>query len=103
MGAGKAAGTRSLKDTEIEMAVTLRLARHGATKSPFYRVVAADERYKRDGRYIELIGTYDPKTDPPTVNLQMDRVEYWLGQGAKPSQTVTDLLKNQRRSAKAAS
>lgn len=72
--------------------VTLRLARFGAKKRPFYRVVATDSRAKRDGRFIEVLGTYDPLTDPPTVNLKGDRVQYWLSVGAQPSDTVRRLI-----------
>lgn len=72
--------------------VTLRLARYGAKKRPFYRVVAADSRAKRDGRFLEVLGTYDPLTDPPTVNLKGDRIQYWLSVGAQPSDTVRRLV-----------
>lgn len=72
--------------------VTLRLARFGAKKRPFYRVVATDSRAKRDGRFLEVLGTYDPLTDPPTVNLKGDRIKYWLSVGAQPSDTVRRLI-----------
>lgn len=72
--------------------VTLRLARFGAKKRPFYRVVATNSRAKRDGRFIEVLGTYDPLTDPPTVNLKGDRIQYWLSVGAQPSDTVRRLI-----------
>ncbi len=72
--------------------VTLRLARFGAKKRPFYRVVATDSRAKRDGRFLEVLGTYDPLTDPPTVNLKGDRIRYWLSVGAQPSDTVRHLI-----------
>lgn len=73
--------------------VRLRLQRHGAKKRPFYRVVAADKRAPRDGRFIELLGTYDPLTEPPVVRLNKDRVDYWVGVGAQPSETVSALIK----------
>lgn len=73
--------------------VRLRLQRHGAKKRPFYRVVAADKRAPRDGRFIELLGTYDPLTEPPAVRLNKERVDYWVGVGAQPSETVTMLIK----------
>ena len=74
------------------MTVKLRLARHGAKKSPYYRIVAADERARRDGRFIDLIGVYDPTTKPETIRLNPGRVRYWLGVGAQPTQTVKDIL-----------
>jgi small subunit ribosomal protein S16 len=81
------------------MAVTLRLTRAGGKKSPFYRVVAADTRSPRDGRFIEQIGVYDPLRNPPEVKLDSARVDHWLSVGAVPSQTVGELLRNARRSA----
>ena len=76
------------------MAVKLRLARHGAKKTPFYRIVAADIRAPRDGRYLEQLGTYNPREDPPAVKLDHDRVKYWLGVGAQPTDTVRILLRD---------
>ena len=77
------------------MAVTLRLTRKGAKRRPFYRIVAADSRYPRDGRFLENLGTYDPKAKEPEdkVKLNMERIRYWLEEGAKPSNTVKSLLK----------
>lgn len=75
------------------MSVRLRLQRHGANKRPFYRVVAADQRAPRDGAYIELLGTYDPLQDPGLIRLKSDRVDYWIGVGAQPSDTVRALIK----------
>ncbi len=75
------------------MAVRIRLSRAGAKGKPFYRVVAADSRYPRDGRYLELLGTYDPHKSPPEVKLKHDRVEHWLSVGALPSGTVRRFLK----------
>jgi small subunit ribosomal protein S16 len=77
------------------MAVKIRLARHGAKKRPFYRIVAADSESPRDGRYLENLGTYDPLIDPARVDLKTERVQYWLGQGAKPTDTVRNLLKKE--------
>lgn len=77
------------------MAVKLRLARHGAKKRPFYRIVAADIKFPRDGRFIESIGTYNPLLDPPVVNLKADRIKYWIGQGALPTNTVKSILKKE--------
>jgi small subunit ribosomal protein S16 len=77
------------------MAVKIRLARHGAKKSPFYRIVVADTESPRDGRYLENVGTYDPLFDPAKVVLNSDRVKYWMNQGAKPTDTVRSLLKKE--------
>lgn len=79
------------------MAVVLRLARHGAKKKPFYRLVAADRRFSRDGRYLELLGTYNPNTDPAVVNFKLDRIDHWIGLGAKPSATVKNLIRRFRK------
>jgi small subunit ribosomal protein S16 len=73
--------------------VKIRLARHGAKKKPFYRIVVADERSPRDGRYIELIGTYDPLQNPAGVKIQKERLEKWLQNGAQPTDTVARLIK----------
>ena len=75
------------------MAVKLRLARHGAKKRPFYRVVAAQAEAPRDGRFLEILGTYNPLTDPATIDIKSDRVKHWLGNGAIPTATVLSLLK----------
>jgi len=68
----------------------------GAKKRPFYRVVIADARAPRDGRFIEQVGHYDPMTEPHTINLKLDRVDYWLGVGASPSGTVERLITTAR-------
>ncbi len=75
------------------MSVKIRLARGGSKKRPFYRIVAADTRSPRDGRFLEKLGTYNPNTDPSTVVLNRPRVDYWLGVGAKASETVARLIK----------
>lgn len=72
--------------------VVIRLARHGAHKSPFYRIVVADQRKKRDGRIIEQVGTYDPRTNPSTIVLDMDKVNEWKAKGAKPSDRVAKII-----------
>ncbi|MBQ3625361.1 MAG: 30S ribosomal protein S16 [Synergistaceae bacterium] len=77
------------------MAVRIRLSRQGKKKAPFYRLVVADSRAPRDGKFIELIGTYNPMTDPAAVTIDEDRALYWLGQGASPSDTARGLLKKQ--------
>ena len=73
--------------------VKIRLRRMGAKKAPFYRVVVADSRNARDGRFIEEIGTYNPLTDPATVEIDMERANYWIANGAQPTDTVRALLK----------
>jgi small subunit ribosomal protein S16 len=75
------------------MAVKIRLKKIGMKKSPFYRVVVADSRYPRDGRFIEEIGTYDPKTDPATVKVDVEKAKKWVANGAQPTDTVRALLK----------
>lgn len=75
------------------MAVKMRLRRMGAKKSPFYRVVVADSRYPRDGRFIEEIGTYNPLTDPAQVSIDAEKASKWLKNGAQPTDTVKSLLK----------
>ena len=79
--------------TTKAMSVRIRLARTGAKKKPFYRIVASDTRSPRDGRFLEKLGTYDPNTDPSTVVLNRPRVDYWLGVGARASETVERLIK----------
>ena len=75
------------------MAVKMRLRRMGAKKAPFYRVVVADSRYPRDGRFIEEIGTYNPLTDPSEIKIDGDKAKKWLENGAQPTDTVKTLLK----------
>jgi small subunit ribosomal protein S16 len=77
------------------MGVRIRLARHGAKKKPFYRIVVADSENPRDGRFLEKVGTYDPLKDPVEVSLNPDRIKYWMEKGAIPSDTVKSLLKKQ--------
>jgi small subunit ribosomal protein S16 len=84
------------------MAVTIRLTRQGAKKSPFYRVVAADQRFARDGRFLEQIGVYDPTRNPYEFRVDHERIKHWLSVGAQPSDTVRELLKKAERAAAAA-
>ncbi len=77
------------------MAVKIRLARHGAKKRPFYRVVVADSERPRDGGYIEAVGTYNPVFEPAKVSLKGERIKYWIAKGAKPTATVKNLLKKE--------
>lgn len=81
------------------MAVHIRLARHGSKKNPFYRIVVSDVRDPRDGRFIETVGTFNPTVEPPAVQLNHSRLEYWQSQGAKPSATLARLLKSHPRQA----
>jgi small subunit ribosomal protein S16 len=76
------------------MATRIRLKRMGAKKAPFYRIVVADSRAPRDGRFIEEIGFYNPVREPVELNVKVDRAKHWLSTGAQPSQTVKTLLKN---------
>ena len=75
------------------MAVKIRLRRMGAKKAPFYRIVVADSRYPRDGRFIEEIGTYDPLKEPAEIKVDADKAKQWIANGAQPTDTVKDLLK----------
>jgi small subunit ribosomal protein S16 len=73
--------------------VKIRLRRMGAKKAPFYRIVVADSRYPRDGRFIEEIGTYDPKANPAELKVDVERAQAWIKTGAQPTETVKSLLK----------
>ncbi|MBW2442712.1 MAG: 30S ribosomal protein S16 [Deltaproteobacteria bacterium] len=77
------------------MAVRIRLARHGAKKKPFYRIVVADSESPRDGKYLENVGSYNSLQDPVQVTLKPERIRYWMDKGAKPSDTVRNLLKKE--------
>ena len=78
------------------MAVSIRLRREGALNRPYYKVVVADSRSPRDGKFIEIIGTYDPKKTGHNSTLKMDRIEHWISNGAQPSDTVRSLIKKNR-------
>ena len=84
------------------MAVSIRLRREGAKNRPYYKVVVADSRSPRDGKFIELIGTYDPKTPGHNSLLNIQRAEYWISKGAQPSDTVRSLIKKNKKQAAAA-
>jgi small subunit ribosomal protein S16 len=84
------------------MSVTIRLTRAGSKKVPFYRVVAADRRSPRDGRFIEQLGVYDPLRDPVEFRVDEERLAHWLKVGALPSQTVSELLRRKAKSSTAA-
>ena len=75
------------------MAVKLRLTRVGSKKNPIYRIVAADSRSPRDGKFLEIVGRYNPQTDPSTIEFDEEKVRHWLSKGAQPSNTVQKLLK----------
>lgn len=77
------------------MAVKIRLARHGAKKYPYYRIVVADSRRARDGKFIEEVGRYNPNTHPHMISFNQERIDYWLGVGAQPTDTVARLLKSE--------
>jgi small subunit ribosomal protein S16 len=81
------------------MAVKLRLSRAGAKKAPFYRLVVTDSRSPRDGRFIEQVGVYDPTRTPVEIRLDHDRIAHWIKQGATASQTVSELLKREKKNA----
>ena len=82
--------------------VKIRLARFGAKKRPFYRIVAADSRERRDGRFLEVLGFYDPVCQPAVVHLKQERLAYWRGVGAQQTDTVASLARQVRRSAASA-
>lgn len=84
------------------MAVAIRLKREGAKNHPYYKIVVADQRMPRDGRFIEIIGTYDPKKDGENFSLELDRANYWVGVGARPSQTVGSIITKARKKAEVA-
>lgn len=75
------------------MSVKIRLSRHGAKKKPFYRIVVSDSRSPRDGKFIEQVGTYNPQSASGGVKIDRDKVEKWLKRGARPTQTVSELIK----------
>lgn len=79
------------------MTVKIRLARHGAKKKPVYRVVVADSRAPRDGRFIEQVGRYNPNTDPSEISLDMEKVEAWIKNGAQPTDTVVRLIETVKK------
>ncbi|MBT9439740.1 MAG: 30S ribosomal protein S16 [Desulfobacterales bacterium] len=77
------------------MPVKIRLARHGAKKRPFYRIVVADSESPRDGKYLEAVGSYNPLKDPAEVSLKEERIRYWMNQGAIPTNTIKSLFKKE--------
>ena len=79
------------------MAVSIRLRREGALNRPYYRIVVTDARSPRDGKFIEHIGNYDPKKDGENSQIDLSRVDYWVGNGAQPSETVRSIIKKARK------
>ena len=79
------------------MAVRIRLQRFGAKKRPYYRIVAADGRMPRDGRFLEQVGTYDPMKNPAEIRLKVERLDHWVSVGAQPTDTVASLLRRYHR------
>ena len=77
------------------MPIRIRLTRRGAKKKPFYRIVVASSEAPRDGRFIEILGTYNPLVDPAMVTIKSERLQYWVQQGAKPTDTVRSLIRKQ--------
>lgn len=79
------------------MAVAIRLRREGARNHPYYKIIVADQRSPRDGKFIEILGTYDPKVEGENWKIALDRAEYWVGVGARPSQTVNSIINKARK------
>jgi small subunit ribosomal protein S16 len=77
--------------------LTIRLSRIGKKKSPFYRVIVTEKTRPRNGRFVEIVGTYDPLKKPATIDLNRERVDYWIGKGAQPSDTVRSFLRSNRK------
>jgi len=75
------------------MAVRIRLTRLGRKKKPFYRIIVADSECKRDGKFLDIVGTYDPMQDPAAIKIDEDKLQNWLGRGAEPTTTVKSLIK----------
>lgn len=84
------------------MSVSIRLRREGSLNNPFYKVVVADKRSPRDGKFIEIVGNYDPKKPGDNANIALDRIEYWIERGAQPSDTVRSIVKKAKKLAAAA-
>ncbi len=83
------------------MAVAIRLRREGTKNRPYYKIVVADQRRARDGKFIEIIGTYDPQQEGENFSIQLERADYWVGVGARPSQTVGSIMRKARKKAAA--
>jgi small subunit ribosomal protein S16 len=79
------------------MSAKIRLARHGAKKKPYYRIIVSDSRAPRDGKFIEQVGTYDPRSTSGGIKIDRQKIEKWLKRGAQPSQTVSELIKKEKK------
>ena len=79
------------------MSVAIRLRREGSLNNPYYKVIVADQRSPRDGKFIEIIGNYDPKKEGDNANIDLSRADYWIGNGAQPSDTVRSIIKKARK------
>ena len=84
------------------MSVSIRLRREGSLNNPYYKVVVADQRSPRDGKFLEIIGNYDPKKTGSNANVDLTRADYWISKGAQPSETVRSIIKKLRKAATAA-
>ena len=84
--------TCAARPEEFSLAVKIRLARHGAKKHPFYRVVVADSHARRDGRFIELVGRYNPISNPKVIDIDLEKVDAWIAKGAQPTNAVAHLI-----------
>jgi small subunit ribosomal protein S16 len=84
------------------MAVSIRLRREGSLNNPYYKVVVADQRSPRDGKFLEIIGNYDPKKEGANANVDLTRADYWISKGAQPSDTVRSIIKKLRKAASVA-
>ena len=84
------------------MSVAIRLRREGSLNRPYYKVIVADQRSPRDGKFIEIIGNYDPKKEGDNANIDLSRADYWIGNGAQPSDTVRSIIKKARKKEAAA-
>lgn len=82
--------------------VVIRLRREGSKNRPFYRIVAADQRFRRDGRFLDIVGTYDPLAEKDNVQLDLEKADAWIQKGAQPTETVRSLIKKARKAASAA-
>lgn len=82
--------------------VVIRLRREGSKNRPFYRIVAADQRFRRDGRFLDIVGTYDPLAEKDSVKLDLEKADSWIQKGAQPSETVRSLIKQARKATTAA-
>ncbi len=79
------------------MSVSIRLRREGTTNSPYYKIVVADSRSPRDGKFLEIVGNYDPKKEGLNTRLDLERVDYWISRGAQPSETVRSIIRKTRK------